>query len=128
MDLKEFRKETLKLKGGHKSLINNSNGTKEAWRWIKKNKWLNIGQPITEAQFGQIVKMINAELQDQLLKGKDVTFPNRMGRLEVRKYKSKLEIIDNKVVTNLPIDWKRTLELWWEDKEARNAKTMIRFE
>ena len=129
MELKEFRKKVVKAEEKkHHFKVTNSNGTKEAWRWIKKRKWLNIGQPITEYQLGQIVKAINNTLQDQLLSGKDVTFPYRMGRLEVRKFKSKLEYRDGKVITNLPIDWKKTTELWWKDEESRNKKSLIRFE
>ena len=126
MGLKEFRKEVLKANNKHKYKVTNSNGTKAAWRWIKKNKWLNIGQPITELEFGTIIKAINKTLQDQLVAGKDVLFPNRMGRLEIRKFTPKKEFKDGKVVTTLPVDWKKTIELWWEDEESYKAKTLVR--
>lgn len=129
MELGEFRKKVIKAEEEKRHFkITNSNGTKEAWRWIKKNKWLNIGQPITELELGTIVKAINLTLQDQLLNGKDIIFPNKMGRLEIRKFKAKVEYKDNKLVTNLPVDWKRTIELWWEDKESRELKTLVRYE
>lgn len=129
MELEEFRKRILKVdKKKGKFKVTGSHGTKEAWRWIKKNKWLNIGQPITEAEFGKIIKAINNTLQDQLINGRDINLPNRMGRLEVRKYNAKIEYKDNKVVTTLPIDWKRTIELWQEDEECHKAKTLVRFE
>lgn len=129
MELSEFRKKVLRAEEKkHHFNITNSNGTKEAWRWIKKNKWLDIGCPITELQFGKIIKAINLTLQDKLLEGKDVSFPNRMGRLEIRKFKAKIEYIDNKVVTTLPVNWKETLKLWWEDEEAHKNKTLVRHE
>ena len=40
----------------------------------------------------------------------------------------KLKFENNKLVTNLPIDWDNTLKLWQEDKEAYNNKTLIRME
>lgn len=129
MELSEFRKKVLKAEEKkHHFKVTNSNGMKEAWRWIKKNKWLNIGQPITELELGTIVKSINLTLQDQLLDGKDVLFPNRMGRLEIRKFIAKKEIRDGKVITNLPVDWKRTIELWWEDEDCHELKTLVRYE
>ena len=129
MELDEFRKKVVKAEEKkHHFSVTNSNGTKEAWRWIKKNKWLNIGQPITELQLGTIIKAVNLTLQDQLLNGKDITFPNRMGRLEIRKFKAKIQYKDNKLVTNLPVDWKRTINLWWEDSESRELKTLVRYE
>lgn len=108
--------------------VTNSNGTKEAWRWFKKNKWLDSPEAVTEKQFGLIIKAINNTLQDQLFEGKDVLFPKRMGRVEIRKYLAKVECKDDKVITTLPIDWKRTKELWEEDEGAKEAKTLIRFE
>jgi hypothetical protein len=129
MELSEFRKKVVKAEEKkHHFKVTNSNGTKEAWRWIKKHKWLDIGQPITEYQLGQIIKAINNTLRDQLLDGKDVSFPNRMGRLEIRKFKAKVECKEGKVVTTLPVDWKRTIDLWWEDDESRESKTLVRFE
>ena len=129
MELEEFRKRILKANQKKvKFKVTGSHGTKEAWRWIKKNKWLNIGQPVTEAEFGKIIKAINNTLQDQLIDGRDINLPNRMGRLEIRKYNAKIEYKNNKVVTTLPIDWKRTIELWQEDEESHKAKTLVRFE
>lgn len=129
MELDEFRKRVIRAEEDkHHFKVTNSNGTKEAWRWIKKNNWLNIGQPISERELGLIVKTINLALQDQLLDGKDVLFPNRMGRLEVRKFKAKLEYVDNKLVTTLPVDWNRTIQLWWEDEESYKLKRLVRYE
>lgn len=125
----EFRKKVLKAEEKkHHFKITNSNGIKEAWRWIKKNKWLDIGQPITELELGTIVKTINLTLQDQLLDGKDILLPHRMGRIEIRKFIAKVDYKDGKLITNLPVDWKRTIDLWWEDEESHEAKTLVRYE
>lgn len=128
MDYKEFRKKLIKAEGTHKFKITHSHTTKEAWRWVKKNKWLNIKQPITEREFGYIIKSINLYFQEQLLEGKDVKFPYRMGRLEIRKYNPYVTFKNGKLKTSLPIDWKKTIELWYEDKEAYNKKTIVRQE
>ena len=128
MNYNEFRATTLKLKGKKNFKITNSYGTKEAWRWLKKNKWLNIGQPITEHDFGVIIKSINLFLQDQLLQGHDIDLPMNMGRIELRKFKTHIKVGQEGIKTNMVVDWKKTLELWNEDIEAKNSKTLVRIE
>lgn len=108
--------------------ISGSFGTKHAWRWIKKNKWLNIGYPITEKQFGIIVKTINKHLINKFLQGSDIIFPHNLGRLELIKYKSKVYFEGDKIKTNRPIDWKQTRELWDKDEKCRKEKILIRFD
>lgn len=63
-----------------------------------------------------------------LIEGHDITLPNKMGRLEVRKYESTIKITDKGIKTNLPIDWDRTLKLWEEDEEAHQNKTLVKME
>lgn len=129
MAYREFRKRILKVEEKkHHFKVTNSYGTKEAWRWLKKNKWLDLPESVTERQFGAIIKAINLTLRDHLLEGKDIDLPHRMGRIEIRKFKAKMEIENGRLVTNLPPDWKRTLELWYEDQEALEAKTLVRYE
>lgn len=126
MDYSEFRAQQLKL-GSKPFKVTNSYGTKAAWRWYKKNKWLG-GTEVTEKEFGRIIKEVNLALLNQLLKGSDIKFPCGMGRIELRKYRTIIKFIDGKLVTNLPVDWKRTLHLWYSDTEAKNNKTLIREE
>lgn len=51
-----------------------------------------------------------------------------MGKLELRKTKANIRIKDGKIKTNLPVDWDRTLQLWSEDKESFEAKTLVKVE
>ena len=127
-DFQKFRASIVKLNSNKDFKITHSYGTKQGWRWLKKNKWLNVGQPITENQFGQIIKGVNKILLDKFLKGSDIKFPHRMGRLELRKYTPHIEVKDGRVITNLPINWKRTLQLWHTDKEAKDNKYLVRLE
>lgn len=126
--INEFRKKILKLNQTRKYKIKNSLGVYDAYKWIRKNKWLNIGEPVTEHQFYYIVRNINNCLAENLLLGEDIVFPQRMGSLELRKYDAKISFNNNKLVTNLPIDWNRTINLWQEDEEAYKNKTLVKME
>lgn len=124
----DFSNEVLK-RGSVKSYkINNSYGSQKIYRWLKKNKWLDIGQSITEREFGLIIKGINAALKRRLLEGHNIIFPQKMGIIELIKIPKKIKFIDGKLVTNLPIDWKRTLELWYKEPEEKKKKTILRKE
>lgn len=106
----------------------NSYGVYDAYKYIRKNKWFNIGRPLTEKEFYSIIRTINNLLLDSYLNGEDIVFPLKMGKLELRKYSTYVKFKGNKLVTNRAINWKETNKLWLEDKEAFNNKTLIRYD
>lgn len=128
MEYSQFRKDTLKVCTKKTFRVTNSYGNKQAWRWLKKNKWLNLQSPISERDFGLLIKSVNKLLREQLLEGRDIKLPYMMGRIELRKKESYIKFIDGKLCTNLPVNWQKTLKLWYEDTQARENKTLIKQE
>lgn len=128
MTYEEFRKEVQHTDASRKHKITGSIGVYSAYKWIRKNGWLNIGRPITEHEFYSIIRRVNNYLADSFLRGQDIKFPHKMGQLELRKYDVRFSIEDGKVKTNLPIDWDRTLKLWYEDEEAYKERTLVKVE
>lgn len=124
----EFRRKVLKVDHSRNHKVKNSIGVYDIYKHIRKNKWYDIGQPITEHQFYTIIRQVNNVLADNLLKGNDIVFPNKMGRLEVRKFEPIIRFDDNKLTVRLPIDWDRTLKLWSEDEEAYKERTLVKME
>lgn len=124
----EFRRQVLKVDGPRVHKVNNSYGVYDAYKYIRKNKWFDIGQPVTEHQFYSIIRRMNNLLAEALIHGHDIELPCRMGTIEVRKYDARVSIEDGKIKTNLPIDWDRTLKLWSEDEEAYKERTLIKME
>lgn len=123
-----FKSSIQKLNDTRIHKVNNSLGVYDAYKWIRKNKWLNIGKCLTEHEFYGIIRKVNDYLANELVKGNDIRLPNRMGRLELRKYDARITFDGNKVKTNLPIDWDKTLKLWYEDEESYKSKTLIKME
>ena len=128
MTYEEFKFEVQHLSSPRKHKVTNSIGVYSAYKWIRKNKWLNIGRPITEHEFYSIIRKVNDYLADSFLHGNDIKLPHRMGRIELRKYDVRVSLDGEKVKTNLPIDWDRTLKLWYEDEEAYKEKTLVKVE
>lgn len=126
IDWLRFKSSILNLNNSRQHKVTNSIGVYDLYKYIRKNKWFNIGQRLTEHQFYTIIRQVNNLLTDELVKGNDIKLPNKMGTLELRKYNPKLEFKDNKLINKLPIDWDRTIKLWYEDKESFNNKTLVR--
>ena len=124
----EFRRQVLKVDRPRVHKVNNSYGVYDVYKYIRKNKWFDIGQSVTEHQFYSIIRRMNNLLADALIHGHDIKLPCRMGTIEVRKYDARISIKDGKIKTNLPIDWDRTLKLWSEDEEAYKERTLIKME
>lgn len=108
--------------------VSNSWGTYSAYKLMRKNKWYNIGRPLKEHEFYAIVRGVNDLLAEEIANGNSVTFPERMGKLELRKHKRGVSIVNGKMKVTYPIDWGETMKLWFEDEEAKKNKTLLRRE
>lgn len=125
-EYKEFRDSIKKVNGPRVHKLNNSIGSYDLYKHIRKNKWYNIERPVTEKEFYAITRKVNNELGTLLSIGLDIVLPHRMGTLELRKYKLMPRIKDGKIVVPKLIDWDSTLKLWYEDEEAFNNKTLVK--
>ena len=105
---------------------NKSVGVYSVYKNIRKNHWYNIGRPLTEKEFYSIIRTFNKHIAEELSKGNDFILPYKMGTLEIRKYSPNITIKNGKLNTPLPIDWDKTLKLWYEDKESYDKKTLVR--
>ena len=124
----EFRNSvTNNIKGYRKFKVSGSWGIYDAYKHIRKNKWYDIGKPVTEKQFYAIIRQMNNMYADEISKGNTVLFPHKMGKLELRKEPRGVYIdSEGNMKVTYPVDWKATLKLWFEDEESRNKKVLVR--
>ena len=109
--------------------ITNSWGIYDGFKYYRKNKPKDKEYILTESQYFAITRAVNKMLADSLASGDDVRLPKSMGLIELRKYEKIIRMgKDGKIHTNLPIDWNATLELWHNDKEAYQKRTLVRNE
>lgn len=111
-----------------KKKITNSLGIKDIFRTARRNKWYNIGRPVTEKEFYLIVNKVNDKLAYLLSTGAKITIPHRMGELYITNYNPKVKLKDGKLDTNLPIDWLNTKKLWKEDEDSYRDRILVRYE
>ena len=123
-----FLSSIRKLNEPRKHKVNNSLGVYNAYKFLRKRKWVDIGIPLTEHEFYSIIRKVNSYLAESFLQGNDIKLPHRMGRIELRKCDAKITFDGEKVKNNLPIDWDRTLKLWYEDEEAYKERTLVKIQ
>lgn len=128
MNREEFIKEVRKLNDTRVHKVTGSIGVYHAYKYIRKHKWYDIGRPLKEEEFYKIIRRINQYLAEELIKGKEIKLPHKMGTIELRKRPTRVSIVEGKLVTTLPINWDATLNLWYEDKESFDKKTLVRVE
>ena len=124
-----FRSRLLKLDKPRVHKIKGSLGIYDGYKYYRKNKPSDPKYILTESQYFAVTRKVNNLLADNLVKGGEIEFPHRMGRLEIRKAAGGVRLnADGKLVTYLPIDWERTLRLWYDDEESYNNRTLVRVE
>lgn len=128
MEYNEFIKSIKKVNNNRNHKVNNSYGSKDAFKYYRKIKPNDSKFVLTDCQYLQIIRLINNQLRLNLINGEDVLLPERMGRLELRKTTSKIKFENGKVKTNLPVDWNATLKLWYDNPSSKNKKQLVRQE
>lgn len=128
MELREFSSELRKTREPKLAKVRNSYGVYDAYKAIRKNKWFDIGRPLKEKEFYSIIRGVNDLLAEEIAKGNEVIFPSRMGKLELRKIKAGVSLVDGKLRNTYPINWEETIKLWFEDKEAKDKGVVLRNE
>jgi hypothetical protein len=126
-ELIEFKRRIKRVEGPRIHKVTGSLGVYDAFKFFRKTKPKDKKYILTESQYFSIVRQINNLLAEELVNGRDIKFPKRMGTLELRKYDKNIRLDEQgNLKTNLPIDWDSTLELWYNDEESRNNKTLLR--
>lgn len=122
-----FKMDNIRQKG-RKFKVQNSFGAYDCYKLMRKNHWFNIGRPVKEKEFYAIIRGVNDLLAANLVNGKEIKFPEGMGVLEIRKYEPNVSFVNGKLNNQYPIDWTKTWELWYNDREAFENKTLVRYE
>lgn len=64
---------------------------------------------------------------DRVLQGEEMKLPERFGTLRVEGKKKEPILNEDGKITNMPVDWKSTKELWARNPEAKEKKKVVFF-
>lgn len=84
----------------------------------------NSSQPIDISTYVNIINGFMKFLIKKLFLTGHITFPERLGTLEIVGKKVKVRIEDGEIKGLAP-DWANTKKLWEEDEEARKNKQLV---
>jgi hypothetical protein len=74
--------------------------------------------PVDYKTYAAIIKEFNIELAKVVIENAfEFRFPFRLGKIRIKKYKLQLKLDKNGNIDKrkLPVDWKRTWELWFRE-------------
>lgn len=128
MDYQEFRNAVQRVHDKRNITVTKSFGVYDAYKYIRKNHWFNIGRSLKEHEFYSIIRKVNQLLAVEIALGHTIVFPAQMGRLELRKVKNGAKLVDGELWVKYPVDWDKTVRLWFQDEEAYKNKIKLRRE
>lgn len=123
-----FRNKVQRAGQGKSYKVTGSWGIYDCYKLLRKNKWQGVDRPLKEQEFYSIIRQVNNLLAKEIGMGNTVVFPYHMGKIELRKYTPSASFVNGKLKLTYPIDWDKTMKLWFTDKEARAKKILVRFE
>jgi len=116
MNYQQFLNKIQK-KGSKPHRIAHCLGVRDAWKWMRKNKWKYLN-PCPQTLYHTIISTVNKHITDILIEGHSVHLPYGMGSIELHSSSPKLERKNGEWKTNYRTDWPKTLKLWYSDEEA----------
>lgn len=116
MTFDQYRSDKLRITQKRFHKIKNSYGIKDAYSFYVKNS----RNPIQYKVYASLIKEINSLLVNTFLQGNDIVFPYGLGKVSLLKYR-----VNGKYSL---IDWNRTLDLWYKDKESEDNKAVVKLE
>lgn len=78
-------------------------------------------------QYSDIINLFHLRLIERLFEYKTLPL-YKVGHIEIQKYINAPKLVDGELVYKAPVDWKKTYELWYEDEEERESKTLVKIQ
>jgi len=108
-------KASPNIKGGY--------GKADFYKYYRAN-----GGTLNRDPFACIIRACNAALVEELIEyAEDYTLPYSLGRISFRKRKNKAYISKDGIKSTALVDWKKTMELWATNPQAKRTKVRIKY-
>lgn len=117
----------LQKRGSKPHTISHCLGARDAWKWVRKNKWRLLDHnTVSHTLYSCVIDSVNEILVEQILEGHKVDLPCGMGSFYLASIPARVAIEKGEIKTNYRTDWLKTLQLWYVDEEARNSHKTVK--
>lgn len=100
---------------------------KDYHRWLRKRRWKDLnGERVDEITFHAITRDLFQEIANKVAQGERLYLGYGLGKIEITKRAGGVKYVNGKLRNNYGVDWKSTIKLWYEDKEAMKKKQLVR--
>lgn len=113
-------------KGCLTRIVVGDNATWLLYKRIRESLAEELGYPMPYKTWRAILDNMGKALWEELFTTGSVTLPFRLVSFTITKYMPRSTIQNGKLSVCRPVDWKATRELWENDEEARENRTILR--
>lgn len=100
-------------------------GIRDYYKFYKKD----VNNPVSKQLYSDIITRFNTEIKNLIIeKNLIYQLPYLGFQIVLKKQKRVPRVKDGKLIHNIPVDWKRTNELWDKDEEAKEKKLLVRYD
>ena len=120
--LEEFDYKLKKRNQPRKQRIWRSWRVQDFYKWLRRRKWKDVGERLTEEMVYALTRDIFKAIANKISYGETLHLGQGLGKIEIVKRYGNPK---NKG-SRYGVDWKKTIKLWYEDKEAMEKRTLVR--
>ena len=125
----EFLKKSKNVSGNRIHKITKSQNTISGFSYYRKIRPRESQFVLKDKEYLSIIREMNKLMADSLIENKSLKLPSGFGKLEIVKVEPVSWIDKNgKFKTSRMIDMHSTFKLWYEDEDARENKTIVRYD
>lgn len=97
----------------------------QAYTYYRKNREDKKGG-VLQPEYKDIVHAFFGFLMEKVFEGESVKLPQKMGNLSIVGRKIEPKFDEEGRITNLPVDWKATKEMWASNPKTKEEKRVVR--
>lgn len=127
MSFEEFSKKIRRVNAKRDITITNSYIVYDSWNHYRSVRPKSNKYSISYKRYSDFIYEVNKRTAEKMLTGNRIKLFDYAGSIHIETIEPLAPYIEEKgyLVVNRPIDWKKTMELWYNDKESYDNKIKV---